>query len=102
MGSVSINGSLAEVEFSRFDLEAYGLFLRAKKLPESQLSYDWERDSYKFTTPARFASMLGAEADGRHAGGTGDPHVPVRLSAIHRQDGARGAAVCDLCGLRSR
>ena len=33
---ISINGAIAEVEFSRFDLEAYGLFLRAKKLPESQ------------------------------------------------------------------
>jgi hypothetical protein len=58
---ITINGSLAEVEFSQFDLEAYGLFLRAKKLPESQITYDWERDAYKLTTPARFAGLLGAE-----------------------------------------
>jgi hypothetical protein len=57
---VSINGTIAEVEFRRYDLEAYRLFLKAKKLPESQLTYDWERDAYRLTTPARFASMLGA------------------------------------------
>ena len=57
---VSINGPLAEVDFGRFDLEMYGLFLKTKKLPESQITYDWERDAYKLTTPARFAGMLGA------------------------------------------
>jgi hypothetical protein len=56
---VTVNGPIAEVEFGSFDLEAYGLFLRAKKLPESQLTYDWERDAYRLTTPARFAGMLG-------------------------------------------
>ena len=58
---IAVNGHLAEVEFGRFDLEAYGLFLRTKKLPESQIDYDWERDTYKLTTPARFASLLGAD-----------------------------------------
>ena len=59
---VAVNGHLASMEFSRFDLEAYELFLRTKKLPESQIEYDWERDVYKLTTPARFASLLGVEA----------------------------------------
>jgi hypothetical protein len=58
---ISINGTTAEVEFGRFDLEAYQLFLRAKRLPESQVTYDWERDTYRLTTPARFAAMLGAD-----------------------------------------
>jgi hypothetical protein len=59
---IAVNGRLAEVEFSRFDLEMYDLFLKTKKLPESQIEYDWERDTYKLTTPARFAPLLGAEA----------------------------------------
>jgi hypothetical protein len=58
---VTVNGPIAEVEFGCFDLEAYGLFLKTKKLPESQITYDWERDTYRLTTPARFASMLGAD-----------------------------------------
>lgn len=55
-------GALIEVEFSRFDLDNYGLFLKCKTLPESQLTYDWQRDVYTLTTPARFARLLGAEA----------------------------------------
>jgi hypothetical protein len=63
--TVRINGNLAEVDFASFDLAQYELFLRAKKLPESQISYDWEADSYRLTTPARFAPLLGIRPDGR-------------------------------------
>lgn len=58
--SVRINGALAEVDFPRFDLESYRLFLRCKGLPESQVSYDWQTDTYRVTTPARFAPLLDA------------------------------------------
>jgi len=57
---VAIRGDVAEVQFGRFDLEAYETFLRCKKLPESALQYDWERDTYTLTTPARFASLIDA------------------------------------------
>lgn len=55
---VTIDGPLARVAFERYDLDAYRLFLRCKKLPEQQVEYDWERDTYTVTTPARFASLL--------------------------------------------
>lgn len=60
---ITINGPLAEVRFDCFDLESYHLFLRCKTLPESQLGYDWETDTYTLTTPARFATMLGVSLE---------------------------------------
>jgi hypothetical protein len=55
-----IGNGTAAVVFDRFDLSGYDLFLRAKKLPESQLEYHHERDHYVLRTPARYAAMLGA------------------------------------------
>ena len=48
----------AEVRFGRFDLDAFDLFLRVKRLPEKRLAYDWRTDTYTVTTPARFAPLL--------------------------------------------
>lgn len=59
--AVTIDGQLAVVRFDRFDLAAYETFLACKKLPESQVRYDWKTDSYRLTTPARFAERIGAE-----------------------------------------
>ncbi len=59
---ITVGSQVAEVLFTSFDLEAYDLFLRTKRLPESRVEYDWESDSYRVTTPARFASMLGITA----------------------------------------
>lgn len=58
---VRVEDGLAVVDFDRFDLASYELFLRVKRLPESQLTYDWERDRYTITTPARFAPLLGVQ-----------------------------------------
>lgn len=58
---ITIRGDLAEVTFDRFGLEQYELFLRAKRLPESQVSFDREADRYVLTTPARFADRLGVD-----------------------------------------
>lgn len=67
--TVRITGNLAEVEFAApFDLDRYALFLRCKKLPESQLAYDWRSDTYRLTTPARFAALLGAAEASTTAG----------------------------------
>jgi hypothetical protein len=57
--SVEISGALASIRFDRFDLDAYRLFLQAKALPESRVSYDWRSDAYTLTTPARFADRIG-------------------------------------------
>lgn len=57
-----IDGNLAVLRFSRFDLDAYRTFLACKRLPESLVSYDWRSDTYTLTTPARFADRIGAEA----------------------------------------
>jgi superfamily II DNA or RNA helicase len=59
--AVRIDGNLALVSFDRFDLESYRRFLACKKLPESQVSYDWRADTYTLSTPARFAERLGAD-----------------------------------------
>lgn len=61
MSTVTIDGQLARVTFDRYDLVNYATFLQTKKLPESQLTYDWEADQYTVTTAARFAPMLGAD-----------------------------------------
>jgi len=46
------------VRFGSFDLETYQLFLRVKQLPERELTYDWETDTYIVQTPARYAALL--------------------------------------------
>ena len=61
--SVRIDGERAVIDFNRFDLDNYGLFLKVKQLPESQLTYDWRSDTYTVTTPARFAPRLGVAAE---------------------------------------
>lgn len=58
---ICVHNNTAEVNFSRFDLDSYQLFLKAKKLPESEIYYDWKADNYQLTTPARYAGMLGIE-----------------------------------------
>lgn len=62
---IEVSGGLARVRFARFGLAEYDLFLRCKKLPESQLEYDWQSDTYTLSTPERFAAQLGAAVAGR-------------------------------------
>lgn len=59
--TVVLDEQRATARFERYDLDAYELFLRAKKLPESRLSYDWRGDVYEVSAPRRFASLLGVE-----------------------------------------
>lgn len=60
---VTITGPLASVTFDRFDLDAYRLFLATKRLPESQVEFEPATETYRVTTPARFAPLLGAAVD---------------------------------------
>ena len=47
------------VDFKNFDTESYKVFLQSKKLPEYNLSYDWQKDTYQLKCPARFAHIFG-------------------------------------------
>lgn len=58
---ITIDGDLATVTFDRYGLDLYPLYLKAKQLPESQITYAWQTDSYQLTTPARFAARLGVD-----------------------------------------
>lgn len=58
---IKINGDQLRVVFSRYDLDGYRLFLRTKLLPEYHLDYDWKRNEYTLTAPARLAPMMGLE-----------------------------------------
>lgn len=51
-------GQVAVAFGPRFDLESYALFLRAKTLPEWDLAYDWQTDTYVLSAPARYAAVL--------------------------------------------
>ena len=56
--AIRIVGDRAELRFDRFDLAAFELFLRVKRLPEKQLFYDRRTDAYTVTAPARLAHLL--------------------------------------------
>lgn len=67
------------IQFNRFDLTAYHLFLRAKRLPEYQVTFGPEDESYTIDAPARFAALLGVER----------PPPPAGSLEIDVLDGAR-------------
>jgi hypothetical protein len=58
---ISLTPSDITVDFKKFDLEAYNVFLQSKKLPEYNLSYDWQTDTYQLKCPSRFAHVFGLE-----------------------------------------
>ncbi|MGB3330877.1 MAG: DEAD/DEAH box helicase [Thermomicrobiales bacterium] len=63
MSGLTLTDQTVRVTFDAFDLDAYSLFIRTKRLPEQTLTFDWEADTYTIETAARFAPMLGAELD---------------------------------------
>jgi hypothetical protein len=59
---ISVEGDTIQVDFKApFSLEDYQVFLKSKQLPECNLSYAWETDSYQLKTPSRFAHIFGLE-----------------------------------------
>lgn len=56
---IEFHGERLSVHFRDFGPEAYPLFLRVKALPEYELEFVPETETYKITAPARFAQMLG-------------------------------------------
>jgi superfamily II DNA or RNA helicase len=57
---ITIADGQVQVALDHFDDETYDLFLRAKKLPEKQILFDHETDTYKVVAPERFAHILDA------------------------------------------
>lgn len=64
---IEINGDTLTLHFDRFDLESYKLFLKAKRLPEYQVRFYPEGETYSITTHARFAPLLDVELPGSGA-----------------------------------
>lgn len=58
---IEIQGPNMVATFDRYGLDAYQVFIRSKKIPESQVAFDWRTDTYTLTAPARFAALLGVE-----------------------------------------
>lgn len=55
---IKVDGNTISASFDKFNIEEYKVFLQSKHLPEFQIDYDYESDSYKLTTPARFAHIF--------------------------------------------
>jgi superfamily II DNA or RNA helicase len=55
---ITVVDGQVQVALDHFDQEGYDLFLRAKKLPEKQICFDHEADTYKIVAPERFAHIL--------------------------------------------
>ncbi len=60
-GGVQIIDGLVRVPFERFGLQEYDLFLRTKRLPETRVEFDDQRETYVVTAPERFARLLGVD-----------------------------------------
>jgi hypothetical protein len=59
---ITVQNDLIHVNFQApFSIEDYKVFLQSKKLPEYNLKYDWEEDTYNVEAPARFAHIFGLE-----------------------------------------
>lgn len=62
MQAFQIQNDTISMNFNRWTLEEYHLFLKTKQLPEFQLAYDWQSDTYRISCSARFAHILGFQA----------------------------------------
>ena len=52
-------GEKLQIDFCSFGAADYELFLKCKRLPESIVEYDYERDAYTIETHTRYANLLG-------------------------------------------
>jgi hypothetical protein len=59
---VEAAGETLSIRFAPpWDADSYALFLRTKALPEHEVRYDEDADTYTVETPSRFARILGME-----------------------------------------
>lgn len=61
---ISFANDRMRIRFDRFGIDAYDLFLRAKRIPEYQIEFDAGSEAYTIDAPARFADMIGVERPG--------------------------------------
>jgi len=59
---ISVVDDRLSVNFERFGLEEYDVFLKTKTLPETAVEYDDVKETYRVTAPARFAGHFGLQA----------------------------------------
>lgn len=98
---IIIDNESLRVEFNMWNIDAYRLFLQVKRLPEYQLAFDAERDTYTVTAPARYAELLGVVRPARDIGDLSlAPHLFDDQAHVVRQalDAKRFAVWTD-CGL---
>lgn len=58
---IEFHGDRLSVHFEDFGIGSYPLFLKVKGLPEYELEYLPDSETYRVHAPARFARMLGVE-----------------------------------------
>lgn len=68
MPEIQIIDNSLQVEFSNWSLANYALFLKCKNLPESELHYDYKKDAYTVSAPARYRQMLQISIDDLKSG----------------------------------
>lgn len=56
---LTFNDTSLQVTFSRWGPDEYDMFIKSKQLPEQNIEYDWEADTYRIIAPARFAHVFG-------------------------------------------
>ena len=60
--SATITNDELTVRFEApWTLEKHALFIRTKRIPEAQIDYTWQDDSYTLKAPARFAPLIGLD-----------------------------------------
>lgn len=60
--AIQFTADRLSVHFDQFGPSAYDLFLKCKRLPEFDVEFHPEGETYTITAPARFAKLLGATA----------------------------------------
>lgn len=60
---VHLDPDTMRIHFRAFHLDAYQVFLAAKRIPESVTVFHPEDETYSITAPSRFASLLGADLE---------------------------------------
>jgi hypothetical protein len=98
---ITIVGNRLQVHFTAFDSLVYELFKKVKRLPEYEIDFVPEGETYRISAPARFAPMLGVPTPAAEL-----PPLPIPPAMFDDQRfilqlaiGAQRFAVWSDCGL---
>lgn len=61
MATIQIDDEILTIHFDTFDAESYQTFLAAKRLPEYQVVFHEDTETYSITSHSRFAGILGVD-----------------------------------------